>query len=252
MTSKQKSIGLWRDLSGRTAVVTGAGSPAGIGYACCERLQQLGATVYALDLSFPKKPEGWAIVECDVSDETSCRGAFERILADTDGIDILVNNAGIVSATRIGAMETADFRHMLDVNAVGVFNVTRAALDGLKCSRGAIVNIASVAAQRGGGLQGGAHYAASKGAIASFTKACARELGPFGIRANYINPGVIHTGMTEGKFSDEQLAVMHAQIPLGRLGLASEVANAVAFLACPEASYITGAALDVNGGYHIH
>lgn len=243
----------WGDLTDRVAIVTGAGSGQGIGYATCALLHQLGARVYALDLRFQQDGEGlWTQLECDVSDADACRAVVNQVLADNLSIDILVNNAGIISATRIPDMETADFNRMLEVNAGGAFNVTHAALEGLKQRGAAIVNVASIAAQRGGGLQGGAHYAASKGAIASFTKACARELGRWGIRANYVNPGVIETGMTDGKFSAEQLEVMNAQIPLGRMGTAHEVASTIAFLASPAAAYVTGTAVDVNGGYHIH
>lgn len=243
----------WNDFSDRVAVVTGAGSSEGIGFATCRLLAQLGAQVYALDLGFQNDARGtWTQLECDVSDAHACEAVFRTIVSESQGIDVLVNNAGIVSATRIPDMESANFQRMMEVNALGVFNVTYAALEGMKARAGAIVNVASIAAQRGGGLQGGAHYAASKGAVASFTKACARELGCWGIRANYVNPGVIHTGMTNGKFSAEQLAGMQAQIPLGRLGTAAEVASAIVFLASPAAAYITGSALDVNGGYHIH
>lgn len=235
------------------AVVTGAGSRDGIGYATCARLHQLGAKVFALDLDFQENAHApWATMRCDVSDFRACQGAIQEIMDQHGKINVLVNNAGIISATRIADMASEDFQGMLEVNAVGVFNVTQAALEGLKKCQGAIVNVASIAAQRGGGVQGGAHYAASKGAVASFTKACAREFGQWGIRANYVNPGIIQTGMTKGKFTGDQVSAMQAQIPLGRLGTADEVASAITFLASSAAAYVSGAALDVNGGFHIH
>lgn len=239
--------------SGSCAVVTGAGSAAGIGYATCELLHELGAKVFAIDRLFENGVAvPWMQPECDVSDHDACRAVFETIGQHVAAVDVLVNSAGIIAATRIADLTSADFQKMLQVNTVGVFNVTHAALDLMKRKGAAIVNIASIAAQRGGGIQGGAHYAASKGGVASFTKACAREFGAFGIRANCINPGVIETGMTQGKFSNEQVNGMLAQIPLGRLGNARDVAYTAAFLASPAAAYITGASVDVNGGYHIY
>ena len=239
--------------SGSYAVVTGAGSVAGIGYAMCELLHELGAKVFALDREFQSGTSvPWMQLKCDVSDHDACRAVFETIGEHAPAIDVLVNSAGIIAATRVPDLTAADFQKMLQVNTVGVFNVTHAALELMKRRGAAIVNIASIAAQRGGGIQGGAHYAASKGAVASFTKACAREFAASGIRANYINPGVIETGMTQGKFSPDQVNGMLAQIPLGRLGSPRDVAYTAAFLSSPAAAYITGTSVDVNGGYHIY
>jgi NAD(P)-dependent dehydrogenase (short-subunit alcohol dehydrogenase family) len=117
---------------------------------------------------------------------------------------------------------------------------------------GSIVCIASVAAQRGGGLMGGPHYAASKGGVLGLVKAMARELGPRGIRVNAVNPGVIMTGMNRGAFSAEQQQTMLANIPLGRFGSPADVAGACLFLASSLSGYLTGSETDVNGGMHIH
>ena len=241
------------DFRNKTAVVTGAGSSKGIGYAACVALSGAGARVIALDVAFDHDCNGvWEQVTCDVTDVDRCVSVFDQITKSHRMVNILVNSAGIVSPTRIADLTADEFTRMLAINTTGVFNITQAALGLLKVHGGAIVNVASIAAQRGGGLLGGSHYAASKGAVVSFTKACAREFGAHGIRANCINPGIIDTGMTEGKYPPERLDMLLPQIPLGRLGLAKEVAGAIAFLASDMASYVTGIELDVNGGYHIH
>ena len=241
------------DFKNKTAVVTGAGSSKGIGYAACVALSGAGARVIALDVAFDHDCENaWEQITCDVTDVNRCGCVFDQIATSYRAIDILVNSAGIVSPTRIADLTVDEFSGMLAINTTGVFNITRAALGLLKVQGGSIVNVASIAAQRGGGLLGGSHYAASKGAVVSFTKACAREFGVHGIRANCINPGIIDTGMTEGKYPPERLDTLLPQIPLGRLGRAEEVAGAIAYLASDLASYVTGIELDVNGGYHIH
>lgn len=241
------------DLKNKVAVVTGAGSHKGIGYAACVALSGAGAHVIALDLAFDHDSGAiWEQITCDVTDVGRCASVFKQIARSHQALDILVNSAGIVSPTRIADLTVEDFSRMLAINTTGVFNITQAALCLLKIRGGAIVNVASIAAQRGGGLLGGSHYAASKGAVVSFTKACAREFGMHAIRANCINPGIIDTGMTEGKYPPERLETLLPQIPLGRLGRAQEVANAIAYLSSDLASYVTGIELDVNGGYHIH
>lgn len=237
----------------KVVVVTGAGAAKGIGYAVCTMMQSLGGTVCALDIKFDDGHHAaWDTHVCNVSDKAQCADVFAAIEVTHGKIDVLVNCAGIVAATRVADISLAEFEKMLSINLVGIFNVTQASLPGLKKAGGAIVNIASIAAQRGGGLLGGSHYAASKGGVVSFSKACARELGVFGIRVNSINPGIIATDMTAGHYPQERLDVLLPQIPLGRLGKAEEVAKVVAFLASDYASYMTGTEVDVNGGYHIH
>jgi NAD(P)-dependent dehydrogenase (short-subunit alcohol dehydrogenase family) len=115
-----------------------------------------------------------------------------------------------------------------------------------------VIFIASIAAQRGGGLMGGPHYAASKGGILALAKTLAREMGPTGVRVNCVNPGVIDTAMTEGGYPPERRAAVTATIPLGRFGVPDDIAKACLFLASDLSSYITGASIDVNGGQHIH
>ncbi|MFY2099456.1 SDR family NAD(P)-dependent oxidoreductase [Achromobacter xylosoxidans] len=218
-----------------------------------------GASVAVLDRDYPAGADaalagGRVNLHCDVSSGASCEQAVARAAQALGGIDLLVNNAGIVAATRIWDLPEDEFRRMLDVNLTGTYNVTRAALPHLfESGRGpAIVNLGSTAALRGGGLLGGSHYAASKGGVISFTKALARELGPRGVRANCVAPGIIETDMTLGKFGENWEQELKQGIPLQRFGSPAEVAQAILFLASDLSSYSTGIVVDVNGGFHIH
>jgi NAD(P)-dependent dehydrogenase (short-subunit alcohol dehydrogenase family) len=246
-------------LQGKRAVVTGGANPRGIGAAIVELFLAHGASVAALDTAYPPATqsvlsEGRINLHCDVADAASCGQAVNAATSTLGGIDVLVNNAGIVAATRIRDMDEAEFRRMIEVNLTGTYNVTQAALPALMKSerKPAIVNLGSTAALRGGGLLGGSHYAAAKGGVISFTKALARELGPHGIRANCVAPGVIETDMTLGKFGDDRERDLKQSIPLQRFGSPAEVAQAILFLASELSSYSTGTVVDVNGGFHIH
>lgn len=244
-------------LAGKRAVVTGGANPRGIGAAIVAQFLAQGASVAVLDRDYPADAAlagGRVNLHCDVSSGASCEQAVARAAQALGGIDLLVNNAGIVAATRIWDLPEDEFRRMLDVNLTGTYNVTRAALPHLfESGRGpAIVNLGSTAALRGGGLLGGSHYAASKGGVISFTKALARELGPRGVRANCVAPGIIETDMTLGKFGENWEQELKQGIPLQRFGSPAEVAQAILFLASDLSSYSTGIVVDVNGGFHIH
>lgn len=246
-------------LAGKRAVVTGGANPRGIGAAVVELFLAQGATVAVLDQAYPESAspalaQGRVHLHCDVSRAASCEAALARAAQALGGVDVLVNNAGIVAATRIWDLEEDEFRRMIDVNLTGTYNVTHAALPALLESsrRPAIVNLGSTAALRGGGLLGGSHYAASKGGVISFTKALARELGPRGVRANCVAPGIIETDMTLGKFGENWEQELKQGIPLQRFGLPADVAQAILFLASDLSSYSTGIVVDVNGGFHIH
>lgn len=246
-------------LAGKRAVVTGGANPRGIGAAVVELFLAQGATVAVLDQAYPESAspalsQGRVDLHCDVSRAASCEAALARAAQALGGVDVLVNNAGIVAATRIRDLEEDEFRRMIDVNLTGTYNVTHAALPALLEStrRPAIVNLGSTAALRGGGLLGGSHYAASKGGVISFTKALARELGPRGVRANCVAPGIIETDMTLGKFGENWEQELKQGIPLQRFGLPADVAQAILFLASDLSSYSTGIVVDVNGGFHIH
>jgi NAD(P)-dependent dehydrogenase (short-subunit alcohol dehydrogenase family) len=193
-------------------------------------------------------------IGADITSEAEVERMIAKTVHDLGGLDVLVNNAGIVAATRIWDLPEDEFRRMVDVNLTGTYNVTHAALPALLEStrHPAIVNLGSTAALRGGGLLGGSHYAASKGGVISFTKALARELGPRGIRANCVAPGIIETDMTLGKFGENWEQELKQGIPLQRFGSPAEVAQAILFLASDLSSYSTGIVVDVNGGFHIH
>jgi NAD(P)-dependent dehydrogenase (short-subunit alcohol dehydrogenase family) len=249
-------------LAGRRVIVSGGANPRGIGRAIITLFLAQGARVACVDLDEvgAGTPGADAILglRCDVRSAESCREAVAAATAAFGGVDIVVNNAGIVGATPVWELQEEEFVRMIDINLNGAFRLTRAALPALMDSartrpgQAAIVNMGSMAAMRGGGLLGRAHYATSKGGIHSLTKALAKELGPQGIRANAIAPGIIATDMTVGKFGDAMEASLKAGLPLRRFGTADEVAKTALFLASDLSSYCTGTVIDVNGGFHIH
>jgi NAD(P)-dependent dehydrogenase (short-subunit alcohol dehydrogenase family) len=150
-------------------------------------------------------------------------------------------------------IEDADYERMMDVNLEGTFNICKSVLSVYaEKKRGVIVNVASVAAQRGGGLVGGAHYAASKGGVISLTRTIVREFGPMGVRANVICLSMTEPGMLDGNVTAEQFSEIVNAIPLRRARRASDVVGACLFLASDLPGYVTGATIDVNGGSHIN
>jgi NAD(P)-dependent dehydrogenase (short-subunit alcohol dehydrogenase family) len=190
-------------------------------------------------------------IVADVRFEAECKSALAQVKARWGGVDILVNNAGVIQARRTLAISREDYDFVMDVNLRGVLQMSQQAL-AVMSAGSSIVCIASIAAQRGGGLMGGPHYAASKGGVLALVKSMAREFGPAGIRVNAVNPGVIRTGMTAGAYDGEVREKVISTIPLGRFGEPDDVASACLFLASDLSAYITGAAIDVNGGLHIH
>lgn len=238
-------------------IVSGGANPRGIGRAILALFLEHGARVACLDLNDVEvgtlEFERIVSVRCDVRLVDACRGAIGQAVQALGGIDVLVNNAGIVGATPITELEEEEFVRMIDVNLNGAYRLTKAALPTLlQAEQPCVVNIGSMAAMRGGGLLGGSHYAASKGGLLSFTKGLARELGPRGLRANAVAPGIIETDMVIGKFEPEVEASLRQGVPLRRFGSAHEVAKVALFLASPLSSYCTGSVIDVNGGFHIH
>ncbi len=245
-------------LTGKIAIITGAAARKGIGFATAQLFYQHGAQVALLDLD-ETGAQGAAQslganalgLGCDVSIAAQCRAAVAAVVKAWGRVDILVNNAGITQARRTIAITEEDYDRVMGVNLRGVLRMSQAAIPHM--SRGAaIVSIASIAAQRGGGFMGGPHYAASKGGVQSLSKAMARDLGPDGIRSNAVNPGVIATPMTENGYDAERRRSVTETIPLGRFGQPEDVAGACLFLASDLAGYVTGAEVDVNGGIHMH
>ena len=182
----------------------------------------------------------------DVTDGDALAAAIDAVVRDGGGLHVLVNNAGITRDTLSMRMKDDDWNAVLATNLTAVFRASRAALRPMMKQRyGRIVSITSVVGASGN--PGQANYAAAKAGVAGMTRSLAREVGSRGITVNCVAPGFIETDMTRA-LPEAQSAALLAQIPLGRLGQADEVAQAVAFLASPEASYITGTELHVNGG----
>ena len=255
-------------LKDKVCMIVGAASLRGIGYATARLFAQHGARVAVVDISIDdavtdeirssisqsmgSDPQIIGI-RCDIQSAADCTRAVGATLEAFGGLDCLINCAGIVRATPMLSITDAEYDLMLGINLKGTFNICKSALEVLKpLGRGSIINLASVAAQRGGGLVGGAHYAASKGGVVSLTRTIAREFGPSGIRANVICPSMIETSMLDGNLSREKFSEIVASVPLQRAGLPADVAGACLFLASDLAAYVTGTTLDVNGGSHIH
>lgn len=246
-----------RALEGRVALVTGGSR--GIGRAICEALGRRGATVVvnyaaredaAQETAAAVQAAGGKAVlsRFDVADAAAVNDAIKAIGKDQGGLDILVNNAGVAINGLVMRFKDEQWDRVLDVNLAGAFYCTRAAsMLLLKAKeKGRIVNITSVVGESGNGGQ--AAYAASKAGIIGLTKALAQELASRGVTVNAVSPGFIETDMTAEHLPDAQRDALLARIPLGRIGTAVEVADCVSFLAGPEASYITGQVLRVNGG----
>ena len=247
-------------LQDQVAIITGGASLRGIGWATAKRFADEGARIVILDLD-PAAAEQAAQaigpshlgLACDVRDEAACRLAVQRAQDKFGRIDILVNNAGVSQSHRLMDSTQADYDLVMDVSVRGAYNMSRAVVPIMRAQKsGAIVCMGSVAAQRGGGILGGPHYSAAKGAIQALAKAMARELAADGIRSNAIAPGMADTELLVGKIDDAGKRRVAETIPLGRLASANDIANACLFLASSQSAYITGVVLDVSGGLHIH
>jgi 3-oxoacyl-[acyl-carrier protein] reductase len=185
----------------------------------------------------------------DVADGAAIDAAIADIEGREGAVTILVNNAGIARDTLLLRMKNEDWDAVIDTNLGSVFRLSKAVLRGMmKARKGRIINIASVVADIGNAGQ--ANYCASKAGIGGFTRSMAREVASRGITVNVVSPGLIDTDMTR-TIGEEQRAALAAQIPLGRLGLPADIAAAVSFLASPNAAWITGETLHVNGGMYM-
>ena len=242
------------DFTGKVAIVTGAAR--GIGQAIALKLAEGGANLAICDLNAEWLKETKAKVEAlgvkalplavDVGDGEQVTATIDAVVKAFGSIDIMVNNAGITKDGLLIRMSEADWDAVLRVNLKGVFLFTKAvARIMMKQRSGAIVNIASVVGIMGN--PGQANYTASKGGVIALTKTTAKELGSRGIRCNAVAPGFISSKMTD-VLSQEVRDKYMEQIPLRNFGTQRDVANAVAFLASSEASYVTGQVLSVNGG----
>jgi 3-oxoacyl-[acyl-carrier protein] reductase len=186
----------------------------------------------------------------DVRDSDSVREAVRTIVRDHGGIDILVNNAGVLSATPFDAVSEAEWQRLIGVNLTGVFHCIQAVVPVMSGRpNAAIVNIASISAEKGGGVFGNVWYAATKAAVIAMTRGLGRELGPKGIRVNAISPGVVDTEMVRKLLTPSLREAVLGRVPLGRLTTEDDIARCAAFLASNEASFITGETVVVDGGF---
>ena len=247
-------------LKNQVAIVTGGASTRGIGWATAKRFADEGARVVILDLDGSAAQSAAAAIgiqhlgfACDVRDEPACQAIVQKIISDLGRVDILVNNAGVSQSYRLMDSSQSDYDLVMDASVRGAYNMSRAVVPHFRSRKsGAIVCIGSVAAQRGGGILGGPHYSAAKGAVQTLAKALARELGPDGIRVNAVAPGMTDTDLLVGKIDEDGKQRVAATIPLGRLAQPLDIANACLYLVSDLSSYVTGVVLDVNGGLHIH
>ncbi len=239
------------DLTGKCALVTGASG--GIGGAITRALHGAGATVglsgtrtEPLQALAGELGERAHVLPCNLSDAEAVN-ALPKQAADAMGaVDILVNNAGVTRDNLFMRMSEEEWAQVIEVNLTSTMRLCKGVLRGMMKARwGRIVNITSVVSATGNPGQG--NYAASKAGVVGMSKSLAYEVASRGITVNCIAPGFIATAMTD-KLTDDQKASILAQIPAGRMGEAEEIAAAALYLASPEAAYVTGASLHVNGG----
>jgi 3-oxoacyl-[acyl-carrier protein] reductase len=241
-----------RALEGQIAVVTGGSR--GIGRVLADRLARDGARVVvtartqagAEGCAAELPGEGHLGVACDVADREAVDALVKRVEAELGGIDILVNNAGVTADNVLVRMSDEDWDRVLDTNLRGAFLMIRAATRGMMKRRtGRIINITSVVGLTGN--RGQVNYAASKAGLVGLTKSVAKELASRNVLCNAVAPGFIQTDMTSD-LTDAARDSLQEQIALGRLGSPEDVAGVVAFLAGPDAAYITGQVIVVDGG----
>jgi len=243
------------NVNGQTALITGAGR--GIGKTIAVKLAESGLDIAIADMT-PVSDDVLREIEeygtkclafqLDVTDVESVDSVVKKIIDETGGIQILVNNAGITQDNLFMRMKPEQWSQVIDVNLNGVFHVTKAVIRTMvKQHSGRIINISSVVGFSGN--PGQVNYSSTKSGLIGFTKSLSREVGTRGITVNAVAPGFINTAMTQALNESQQQAIL-SQIPLGRMGEAEDIANAVAFLASEESSYITGTVLHVNGGMY--
>ena len=239
------------DLTGKRALITGASG--GIGAEVARALHGAGADV-ALSGTRPDPLNALAaelgarahVVPCNLSDAAAVEALPKQAAEAMGGVDILVNNAGVTRDTLMMRMSDEDWDTVIDVNLTAAMKLAKGVMRGMMKGRwGRIVNITSIVGATGN--PGQANYAAAKAGLVGASKSLAYEVATRGITVNCVAPGFIATAMTE-KLTDDQRSGILGQVPMGRMGEAPEIAAAVLYLSSPEAGYVTGATLHVNGG----
>lgn len=230
-------------VEGRVVLITGGAR--GIGLACAQRFAAAGDRVAVTYHSSPPPP-GFFGVQCDVTSVASVDAAFTAVEAEFGPVEVLVSNAGITKDGLLLRMGEADFTSVIDANLTAAYRVTKRAAQGmLRARNGRIVLISSVVGLLGSAGQ--ANYAASKAGLVGFARSVARELGSRSITCNVVAPGPVATNMTAA-LGEKRMAQLTEAVPLGRVASPEEIAGVVAFLAGPDAAYITGAVIPVDGG----
>lgn len=242
------------------AIVTG--SAGGIGAASARALAKRGLRLVIADLDLAAaedtaarlRTEGFSAdaQKLDVTDAASSAAMAEAVVSKCGRVDVLVNNAGVESSRKFLDIPVDEFERVMRVNTTGVWNCCQAVIPVMqRQKKGAIVNLSSVAGQRGGGLLGTAAYSTSKGAVIALTKALAREFAPSGIRVNAVAPSLTNTALAQrqlDRLAPGTLEQVIAMTPIGRIAQPEEIAALVAFLASDEASFITGHVYNADGG----
>jgi 3-oxoacyl-[acyl-carrier protein] reductase len=244
----------------KNKIVLITGSSQGIGKAIALKFASLGAKIALNDI--PSQEENLKIAKSEIEKlgaeaeyfmaDVSNFSEVEKMMAEVkekfNGLDVLVNNAGIAKDRTLAKMTVEEWQKVIDINLTSVFNCSKSALPLLIPNQGNIVSLSSIVGQEGN--FGQANYAASKAGIIGFTKTLSKEIGRFGVRVNAVAPGFIETKMAEA-IPDQMKATIKQLTSLGRFGKPEEAANAIAFLASPEASFITGVVLNIDGGLAI-
>jgi 3-oxoacyl-[acyl-carrier protein] reductase len=228
---------------GRSVLVTGGNR--GIGLSIARRLAADGESVTVTSRS-GAPVEGLSVVQCDVRDAASVDVAFAAVEKEQGPVEVLVANAGITKDQLLALLSEDSFTEVVDTNLTGAYRVAKRAVRGMmRMRRGRLIFISSVVGLYGSAGQ--ANYAASKAGLVGLARSLARELGSRGITSNVIAPGFVDSDMT-AVLPEERKAAILSVVPLGRYGMADEVAGAVAFLAGPDGAYVTGAVIPVDGG----
>jgi len=249
------------DFDGQVVIITGSGSPKGIGKTIAKTFAKQKAAVVIADMNDAGVKETVAEIKADggeamgvvvnVTSKESVDNMVQEVMNAYGRIDVLINNAGISQKVTVEDMTLEDIKRIFEVNMYGLFLCTQACMKPMRAVKyGRIVNLSSVSGKRGGGVFGGAHYSASKAAVLGFSKNLSREISAEGITINSVCPGLIDTEIWKSLPREDAAKVIEG-IPMGRPGQTQEVADTIVFLASKEASYITGEEIDINGGSHM-